>query len=136
MRGEEEVETVALAFVLDVNTELGKQDGGIVVKPFLVVYLAANLLLPGIGQPLGEDAGICYREAGHDVGRAVWQTEIISFAKEFVLIVLCFVMEEIIDRLPTAVESLNVQIGCTLRHELEIYDIHFCRMGERAMMSL
>lgn len=100
-----------------------------------MVNLAAYLLLPGIGQALGEDACIGHSEASHDVGRAVGQTEIVGLAKELVLVVLCFVVEEIIDRLQTAVESLNVQIGCTLRHELEIYDIHFCRMGERAMMS-
>lgn len=124
------------AFIFDINTKLGEQDGGIVDESLLMMYLTAYLLLAGIGQPFGEDAGIGHGESGNDVRRTIWQTEIIGLAKELVLVVLCFVMEKIINRLPTAIESLNVQPWCTLRNELEIYDIHFCSIGERAMISL
>ena len=129
-----------LAFVLDIDAKLGKQDGGVIDKSLLVVYLATNLLLAGIGQSLSEDAGIGYGESGNNVRRTVRQTEIVSLTEEFVLIILCLVVEEIIDRLPTAVESLNIQIWCTLRHELEIYDVHihapFLAMPKLKQVSL
>ncbi len=66
-----------LSFVLDINAKLGKQDGGVVDESLLVVYLAANLLLAGVGQPLGEDACVGYGESGYDVGRAIRQAEIV-----------------------------------------------------------
>ena len=83
-----------LAFVLDIDAKLGKQDGGVIDKSLLVVYLTTYLLLAGIGQPLGEDAGIGYGEAGNNVGRAVRQTEIVGLTEELVLIVLCLVVEK------------------------------------------
>ena len=83
-----------LAFVLDIDTKLGEQNGWIVDETFLVVYLSAYLLLASIGQSLGEDAGIGHGEAGNDVRMAIGQTEIVGLAKQFVLVVLCFVMEK------------------------------------------
>ena len=49
--------------VLDIYAKLCKEDGGIVDESLLMMYLAAYLLLAGIGQTLGEDAGIGYGEA-------------------------------------------------------------------------
>ena len=83
-----------LAFVLDIDTKLGEEDGGIIDESLLVVNLTAYFLLASIGQSLGEDAGIGYGEAGNDVRRAVRQTKIVGLAKEFVLIVLCLVVEK------------------------------------------
>ena len=95
--------------VLGIYAKLGKEDGGIVDESLLMMHLTANLLLAGIRQTLGENAGIGHGETGHDVGRTIGQTEIIGLAEEFILVFLSLVVEEIIDSLPTAVESLDVQ---------------------------
>ena len=83
--------------VLDIDTKLGKQDGGIVDKSLLMMHLAAYLLLAGIGQPFGEDAGIGYCKACDNLRGIVGQTEIVGFAKQLVLVILSLVVEEIID---------------------------------------
>lgn len=124
------------AFVLDINAKLGKQDGWVIDKSLLMVNLKPNFLLSGVGQLLGEDAGVGHSEACHNVGRAVGQTEIIGLAKQFVLIVLRFIMEEIVDGLSAAVESLYVQARSALWHKLQVVDFHHCKMGERAINSL
>ena len=85
-----------------------------------MVDLAAYLLLASVWQPLGEDAGIGYGETGHDVGRTVWQTEIIGLSKQFILIVLGFLAKELVDSITPTVESLKVQSRSALGYKLQI----------------
>ena len=107
-------------FVLYINSKLGQQYSGVVNQPFLMMHLTANLLLSCIGQLLGEDACISYSETCNDFRRLVGETEIIGLAKQFILIVLCFVVEELVNRSTTAIERLYVQFGIALSHKLQV----------------
>ena len=49
----DDLRTKMEAFILQVNAQLSKQDGRIINKTLLMMYLAANLLLACIGQALG-----------------------------------------------------------------------------------
>ena len=68
-------------FIFDINTKLGKQNGWIVDKAFLMMNLASNLLLPRIRQLLGEDTGVGNGETCHYVGRIIRKAKIIGLAE-------------------------------------------------------
>lgn len=111
-------------FELDIYSKLGEKDGWVVDESFLVMYFSAYLLLSCVGQSLCEDAGIGYGESRHNAVWLLGKDPIVGLAKEFVLIVLGFLAEELVDRIPTTVEGFQVEPWCSLWQEVEIFERH------------